>query len=57
MIKEGVLVKAKDHYLKDIMRRSLHAFVKQLRKIASPKWGTQYIEMATWMSYSVDEYF
>ena len=54
MLKEGILTKSKDHFLKGTMKQALNSFIKQLRKLEHHH---KYLEMITWMSYSVDSYF
>ena len=54
MIKEGILTRAKDHFLKGTMKQALNVFLKQLRKFECHH---KYLEMVTWMSYAVDSYF
>jgi hypothetical protein len=54
MVKEGILTKAKDHFLKGTMKLALNSFIKQARKFECHH---KYLEMITWMSYAVDSYF
>ena len=54
MLKEGILMQAKDHFLKGIMKRSLTSFVKQVKKMQKEH---KYLKMVSWMANTVDEYF
>ncbi len=54
MLKEGILKKAKDHFLKSTMKKALYSFVKQVEK---QKREHEYMEMVLWMANTVDDYF